>query len=79
MLVRQLIGPYAGQVVEMPFHVAESCKQAGTACDPDDHDAVRRVRGLEIVPPEVVAEPVVEVPDTVVDFKKPKAKKLRKK
>ncbi len=34
MRVVQLIGPYAGQVVEMPHHVGTSCIASGTACLP---------------------------------------------
>lgn len=31
MLVRQLIGPYAGDIQEMPFAVAQRCIKVGTA------------------------------------------------
>ncbi len=33
--VRQLVGPQAGQIVEMPFAVAGACLVAGTAQEPD--------------------------------------------
>lgn len=31
MLVRQLVGRYAGHIVEMPYHVGRRCIDAGTA------------------------------------------------
>lgn len=52
--VRQLIGPNAGQIVEMPHHVAEACKSAGTAQDPDA--PLPRIRGLEVKPDTPSAE-----------------------
>ncbi len=53
MLVRQLIGPYAGQLQEMPFTVAQNCIATGTACLPDDSP---RVKGLKIAAPEPMAD-----------------------
>lgn len=44
MKVRQLVGRFAGQIVEMPYHVAQSCIDAGTAEHPDKPV---RVRGLD--------------------------------
>jgi hypothetical protein len=41
MKVRQLVGRFAGHVVEMPFHVAQSCVDAGTAEWPDKPVKVR--------------------------------------
>jgi len=43
MLVRQLVGRFAGQIVDMPFHVATACLANGTTEHPD---APVRVRGL---------------------------------
>jgi hypothetical protein len=48
MLVRQLVGRFAGQIIEMPFHVAQSCLANGTAALPD---AEVRVRGFEVAAP----------------------------
>ena len=59
MLVRQLMGPYAGQLVEMPYPVAQNCIACGTAADPDDHAAAASVKGLKIMDPA----PAVEIPD----------------
>lgn len=53
MLVRQLIGPLAGEVVEMPYHVAQNCLAAGTVCLPDASPAVKGLR----VEPESAPEP----------------------
>lgn len=47
VMMRQLIGPYAGELVDMPFAVAENCRAAGTACRPDD---IPSVKGLKITP-----------------------------
>lgn len=35
MLVRQLIGARAGDIVEMPAHIARSCLDRGTAQPPE--------------------------------------------
>lgn len=59
MLVRQLVGRFAGQIIEMPYHVAQSCLANGTAALPD---AEVRIRGLELTAPPVET-PVVEIPD----------------
>ena len=46
MRVVQLIGPYAGKVVEMNYAAAENCIAAGTACRIGDvHN--HRVKGLD--------------------------------
>jgi hypothetical protein len=57
MLVRQLIGGLAGQIVDMPYHVAQSCIANGTAALPD---AEVRVRGLDVAGPP---SPRVDVPE----------------
>lgn len=72
MLVRQLIGPYAGQLQEMPFTVAQSCIATGTACLPGD---TPRVKGLKIVAPEVMATEPAAPKHKKAKAKKAKAKK----
>ena len=74
MLVRQLIGPYAGQIQEMPFTVAQNCIATGTACLPDDSP---RVKGLKIVAPEPMAA-LSEGPKTRTRGRKGKGKRKRK-
>lgn len=59
MFVRQLVGRLAGQIIDMPFTVAQSCIASGTAVLPD---APVNVKGLEIPQPV----PVAEVPKPVV-------------
>lgn len=54
MKVRQLVGRFAGKVIDMPYHVAQSCLAAGTVEHPD---RPVRVRGLDaegkpVPPPE---------------------------
>lgn len=41
MLVKQLVGRYAGQVVDMPFVQAQGCIRAGTAVAADHREAAR--------------------------------------
>lgn len=47
VMMRQLIGPYAGELVDMPFAVAENCRAAGTAARPDESPSVK---GLKFTP-----------------------------
>ena len=42
MLVRQLIGPYAGDIQEMPFAIAQRCIKVGTAEIPDKKPAKKK-------------------------------------
>lgn len=44
MLVRQLVGPLAGQIVDLPYHVATGCLAVGTACLPDETPKVRGMK-----------------------------------
>ena len=47
MRVVQLIGPYAGQTLEMPFDVGMNCIASGTGCRPGDvHN--HPVKGLSL-------------------------------
>ena len=84
MRVVQLIGPYAGKVLEMPYHVGMNCIAVGTACLPGDaHN--HRVRGLSLdqfdeealtgKDPEVAEELVTKKAKT----KKAKTKKAKTK
>lgn len=59
MLVRQLVGRYAGEIVEMPHLEAQACLATGTAALPDDHEAAKRVKGLKM-PSETAPEPAAE-------------------
>jgi hypothetical protein len=52
MLVRTLVGRMAGQLVDMPYAVAQSNIAAGTAALPD---AIPRVKGLKIAPTPLAA------------------------
>lgn len=90
MLVRQLIGPYAGQIIEMKFTDAQNCLVAGTACAPDDTATPRTVRGLKLVDPDPRTAKLldeqgvdyvgkVEVAPEPEPQKKPKAKRRRRK
>ena len=46
MKVRQLVGRFAGQIVDMPYHVAQACLATGTAALPDKE--VTNIRGMKI-------------------------------
>lgn len=46
MKVRQLVGRFAGCIIDMPFHVAQACLSNGTAALPDG--VLPKVRGLKI-------------------------------
>ena len=79
MRVVQLIGPYAGKVVEMPYHVATNCLASGTACRPGDvHN--HRVKGLSLAQFDEEALTGKTVEEAGAETKpKPKAKRKRKK
>ena len=87
MRVVQLIGPYAGKVVEMPYHVATNCLASGTACRPGDvHN--HRVKGLRLDQFDVEALTGKTEMDLAAEKQatpkpkpkpKPKAKRKRKK
>lgn len=59
MRVRQLVGRYAGKIIEMPFHVAQACLAAGTAAHPDDE--LRNVRGITVEKEEPAAVEVAAI------------------
>lgn len=42
MLVRQLAGRYAGDVVDLPYHVAMQCIRQGTAINPADEAVLHK-------------------------------------
>lgn len=65
MRVKQLVGAYAGQIVDMPFHVAKRCVANGTAEPPDgpvkgDLDPV--TKKAEPVQKSVEPRPVLHLP-----------------
>lgn len=68
MKVRQLVGRFAGQIVDMPFHVAQSCVSAGTAAWPDEPVRVRGLTadGKPIVPPKPEVRPVANYADRMM-------------
>src|SRR5215213_1788293 len=45
MLVRSLIGKHAGQIVDMPYAVAQSCMAAGTVAEVNEQD-VREAQAI---------------------------------
>ena len=47
MKVRQLVGRFAGRIIEMPHHIAQACLSNGTAALPDGD--MPKVRGLKIL------------------------------
>lgn len=56
--VMQLIGRYRGQIVEMPFAVAQACIANGTACRPEDADKMKlRGAAAEVAKAEAVDTP----------------------
>ncbi len=65
MRVKQLVGAYAGQIVDMPFHVAKRCIANGTAEPPEGV-----IKGD--LSPVTKAEPVVKsaVPRAVIGLPK---------
>jgi len=48
MLVKQLVGRYAGQIVDLPYAEATACLAAGTVCKPDE---TPRIRGAHMDAP----------------------------
>ena len=45
MEVKQLIGRFTGQIIDMPYAEATACIAAGTACLPDEQPT--NIRGLQ--------------------------------
>ena len=60
MLVRQLIGAYVGQIIEVPYHVAQRCMNAQppTMCIPGQEP---RIRGIVLIEPEPEEKPPAPV------------------
>lgn len=55
MKVRSMVGRHYGEIVDMPYHVAQACLANGTALHPD---APVKVRGAKAIEPEKDAEAV---------------------
>lgn len=51
MHCKQLVGPYAGQIIDLPFAVYQACKAAGTVVDVDAEHTVKGLkRGADAAP-----------------------------
>ncbi len=61
MRVRQLIGIYVGQIIEVPYHVAQRCMNAQppTMCIPGKEP---KIRGMVLVDPEPEVQPAPPAP-----------------
>lgn len=61
MQCKQLVGPYAGQIIDMPFAVYQACKAAGTVVDVGEEHSVKGLgREPQAAPVEQKADPVAE-------------------
>jgi|GEM_PF-4097389 len=65
MQVRQLIGPRAGQIIDLPAPAAQSCRDAGTVQDKDAPYATRGGKMIDPLAPEVAKDEKVKVEDGV--------------
>ena len=66
MRVLQLQGGYAGQFMDMPYHIAMALIASGHACRPDEIPAIKGLR----IEPEIEVAPVIPKAETVLPFSK---------
>jgi hypothetical protein len=59
MLVRQLVGPLAGKIVELDYAIGTACLAVGTACLPDD---TPKIRGMNPAQREVAVHRMPNIP-----------------
>lgn len=62
MQCKQLVGPYAGQIIDMPFAVYQACRAAGTVVDIDEE---HNVKGLKR-DADAAPEPEAKAPESKV-------------
>lgn len=62
MLMRQLIGPYAGQIIDVPYIVAENNRNNGTMQDPELDVRVKGTKAIDDPGANHAAAPTINIP-----------------